>query len=441
LEAGDLVVIAAAVFAFALVSRRAEAGIVTAPMAFVLFGILVSPVALNWVQLTFRTEFVNGLAEVTLVLALFTDASRIDLRRLDSQHDLPLRLLSFGLPLTIAAGTGVALLLFPQLSLWEAGLLGVILAPTDAALGQAVVNNRLVPVRIRQALNVESGLNDGLVFPVLLVFLSLASPSTETRAASDWLVFVARQLLFGPLAGVIIGYLGAVAIERAAASRWMNKIFLRISVLAVALLAYGGADLIGGNGFIASFAAGLTVGTRSRVLLNALEDFGETEGQVLSLIVFLLFGLTMVPQVVNELDGTDILYAAVSLTVIRMLPVALSLSGTRLYPATTLFLGWFGPRGLASIIYLLLLFEPGDVAATGDLFTTVVVTVLISILAHGITAAPAARRYGQFMARLGEEGKRPEHRPVEPFPVRYPLREEQPKNDSRRGAESAKAGR
>lgn len=419
MNAPDLVVIAIGVLAFALVSRRAEDGALTAPLVFVLFGLAVSPSMLDLMRLPFRSAFMHGLAEITLALVLFTDAARIDIRRLNAQHDLPLRLLGLGLPLSIAAGVLLAVLMFPHMSLWEAGLLGVILAPTDAALGQAVVCNPRVPVRIRQALNVESGLNDGIAFPVLLVLLSLTSTAAESREPAEWLIFIVRQLTLGPLVGVAVGYAGAILVERAAARRWMNLTFLRISVLTLVLLAYGGAELIEGNGFIAAFAAGLLVGVRSHVqCCEALEDFAETEGQLLSLIVFLLFGATMVPTILADVSWIQAAYAVLSLTVVRLACVAASLVGTKLRLSTVLFLGWFGPRGLASILYLLLIIEPGDVSAGSDIFATVVLTVFLSVLAHGVTAAPAARLYGSHMGRLERLGKRPEHCPVDPFPVR-----------------------
>ncbi len=391
----------------------------TSPMVFVLFGLLVGPDMLGLIHLPLGNGFINGLAELTLVLTLFIDASRIDLRRLNAQHDLPLRLLGIGLPLTIAAGTGLALLFFPHLSIWEAGLLGVVLAPTDAALGQAVVENERVPERIRQTLNVESGLNDGLAFPALLVFLSLASASAETMSLGEWAVFIGRQLVLGPLAGIGTGFLGSCLVERAAGKRWIKRTFLQISVLSLALLAYAGAELIGGNGFIAAFTAGLVTGTRSRILRDPLEDFGEAEGQLLNLVVFLIFGSIMLPPAFRSLTWIDVVYALISLTAIRMIPVLLSLAGTRLKAATYVFVGWFGPRGLASIIYLLLITDAGDISAAGDIYATVITTVFLSVLLHGLSAAPAAAYYGKHMSRMKSKADGTEHRTVFSFPTRF----------------------
>lgn len=419
MEPTDLAVIALGVFCFALVSRRMEAEILTAPMAFTALGLALGGAGLGLIDLPVGRPFVDGLAEVTLALVLFTDAARINVSRLGREHGLPLRMLSVGLPLTILAGTGAALLLFPDLGPWDAALLAVILAPTDAALGQAVVMNRRVPVRIRQALNVESGLNDGLVFPVLLIVVSFAAGTGGTGLGEGASLF-ARNLLLGPALGGLIGVAGALALEHMNARGWVTPVFLRLSVLALAVLAFAGAETLGGNGFLAAFVAGLLVGTRAPATRKALEDFGEAEGQLLSLLVFLLFGALVLPAALPRVAPVDLLYGVLSLTVLRMLPVVVSLAGLRLHGRTLAFLGWFGPRGLASILYLLIVVEGYDLTTHDDLTVTVCVTVLMSIVAHGVTAAPLARAYGRRMERAHGRGEaRPEHQPVHPFALRW----------------------
>ncbi|WP_206454710.1 cation:proton antiporter [Aurantimonas marina] len=414
----DLFVIAAGIFAYALFSRKSEKGSVTGPIVFTLFGLLIGSAALNLVDLPVENAFINELAEITLVLALFADASRIDIRRLDRQHDVPLRLLGIGLPLAMLLGAGLALLVFPSLGLWQAAILGIILAPTDAALGQAVIANEKIPLRIRQALNVESGLNDGLAFPVLLIAISLAIETQGGRSAGEWGFFVAQQIVLGPVAGLIVGFGGAYLVEFAHRRRWMNHVFLQISVLGLAVLAFSGAELIEGNGFIAAFVAGMVVGTRSRRLLEAIEDFGETEGQLLNLVVFMLFGAILLPSIFSDIGWRHVIYAILSLTLVRMFAVAISLVGTRLLPVTVVFLGWFGPRGLASILYLLLIIERGEPGGMSDVATTVLLTVLLSVLLHGISASPAARAYGRRIEAAGEERTNSERRTVFPFPIR-----------------------
>ena len=425
MEASALFALALGVFLFALISKRAEAGVLTAPMVFTAFGFLIGGGVLDVVDLPVGSGLMHDLAEITLVIALFTDAARIDLRRLGRQHDVPIRLLAVGLPLTMVAGTGVAMLLFPDLELWPAAVLAVILAPTDAALGQAVVSDERVPERVRQALNVESGLNDGLAFPALLVAVSVAAGAgagevgEEARGTAGWAAFAAGQLLLGPLAGVAVGFVGAWLSERAIERGWMNAIFVRISTLTLALLAYAGAELIGGNGFIGAFVCGLVVGTRSRDLLDGVEDFGETEGQLPTLIVFLLLGAVLLPGSLEGLGWRHLAYAVLSLTVVRMVPVTIALVGVRMVPSTVLFVGWFGPRGLASIIYLLLVVEGYEIAGLDDIELTVLLTILMSVVLHGVTASPLSAAYGRHVEALGAKGAGAERRPVFPFPIRF----------------------
>ncbi len=422
LEIPDLLIVALGVFLYGLFSQWGERGSLTGPMVFTAFGLVTGAAMLDVVRLSVQGGFMHGLAEITLVLVLFTDAARIDVSRLGAQHDVPLRLLGIGLPLTMVAGTAAAMVLFPDLGIWPAAILGVILSPTDAALGQAVVSNPVILVRVRQALNVESGLNDGLAFPILLIVLSLAAEEEATRGVASWAFFVAGQIVLGPLAGVVIGAVGSACVEWAVRRGDMNRVFVQISVLCLAVLAFGTAEVIGGNGFIAAFVAGMVVGTRSRTLLDAVEDFGETEGQLLNLVVFLIFGAVLLPTALGHLTAAHVLYAALSLTVIRLVPVAISLIGTRLVPVTVLFIGWFGPRGLASILYVLIISEgypalPG----LGDIVTVAYLTVLMSILAHGVSASPLARRYGRRIGAM--EGADAEQVTVAPFPTRLRHRE------------------
>ena len=359
MEPAFLVAVAAAIIAFGALSRRAERSILTPPMFFVLVGWALSEHALGWVDLSVDSKVIHGLAEFTLVIVLFTDASRIDLTCLRREGSLPTRLLGIGLPLTIAAGAAAALLVFPGVGIWEALLLAAILAPTDAALGQAVVSSPLVPVRIRQSLNVESGLNDGIALPVVLVFASLAGALAGEGDAAHWLVFAALQVVLGPVVGWAVGFGGGRIMQRGRAAGWVNQTFEQLMALAVAVLAFAGAELVGGNGFIAAFVAGLTVGNTARDVCTCIHEFGEAEGQLFTLLVFLIFGGAMVPVALAHAGSAALLYAVLSLTLVRMFPVALSLLGTGLRPASVAFLAWFGPRGLASILFALVVVKLG----------------------------------------------------------------------------------
>lgn len=417
METADLLIFALGVFLYGLFSRWGERGSLTGPMVFAAFGLVTGSAMLGVVEIAVDGAFLHGLAEITLVLVLFTDAARINVSQLNAEHDVPLRLLGIGLPLTMLLGFGAALLLVPGLELWEAAVLAVILSPTDAALGQAVVSNQAVPQRVRQALNVESGLNDGIAFPVLVIVLSLAIEAESGRGVAAWTLFVVAQLTLGPLAGLVVGRLGAGAVEWACRHKDMNHAFVQISVLSLAIIAFGAAEVMGGNGFIAAFVAGMTVGTSSRKLLDAVDDFGETEGQLLNLVVFMIFGAVLLPLALSAIGPAHVLYALLSLTLIRMVPVALSLMGTRLLPSTVLFLGWFGPRGLASILYVLIINENGEtLAGTPDIVAVAFLTVAFSIVLHGVSASPLARLYGRRMAERG--GAEAEHRRVSGFPTR-----------------------
>ncbi len=401
------------VLLFAAVSRRAERSPVTPPMFFVAAGLILGGEGLAWIDVDVDHIAIHVLAEFTLVLVLFTDATRIDLACLRREASLPLRMLTIGLPATVGLGAAAAIALLPGFDWPDALLLAAILAPTDAALGQAVVTNPAIPLRIRQSLNVESGLNDGLALPLVLVLASMAGVHEATLGTDGWLRVALLAVTLGPLAGLAVGGFGGQVIAWGIGKGWINGPFERISGLALALLAFASAESIGGNGFIASFVAGLTLGTASRPVCESLFEFGEAEGQLLTLLVFMAFGATMVPEALHHATPEILLYVALSLTVVRMGPVALSLVGTGLRSQSVAFLGWFGPRGLASILFGLLVLGEGTSPA---LMATVTLTVFCSTLLHGATAYPLARRYGRFTERIASH--HPEHDEAMPLPVR-----------------------
>lgn len=409
-------VLAFGILAFGLVSGRVRNSILTPPMAFVAFGCLVSEHGLGLLDLHLDGALVHALAEITLVLVLFGDAARIDLALLRRQHDLPVRLLSIGLPLTIVAGTLAGVLLLPGLSFWEAALLAAILAPTDAALGQAVVSSPKVPVRIRQALNVESGLNDGIALPVVLVLFSIACATSQAADVGYWVRFALLQVTLGPAVGAAVGWLGGRTVDVATDRGWMDETFHKLAALGLALLAFSVAELVGGNGFIAAFVAGLVIGNTARSVC-AIEEFAEVEGQLLTLLVFLVFGAMLVPEALHRATGRTVAYAIASLTLVRMVPVALALLGKRLRLDTIGFLAWFGPRGIASILFALLVVEREGGAQHEGLMPVIMLTVLGSVILHGITAAPWANAYARRLAAADEDHA--EHDEVPAMPLRH----------------------
>jgi sodium/hydrogen antiporter len=399
----DIGIFVAVLFVYSLLSRRLERLSVSAPMVFVAAGIALGPDGLGLTSLELTSETGLLVAEVALVVVLFADASRIDLAALRENEGLPARLLGIGMPLTIAAGTAAAALLLTGVEFWEAAMIAAVLAPTDAALGQAVVSSELVPQRIRQALNVESGLNDGLSIPFLFLFAGLALSEAHV-AASDWALFALEQIGIGAAAGVAIGLGGAWLVDRSTRSHWITPTFQQLSLLGLALGAWAAAEQLGGNGFIGAFSAGLAAGRVAKAHCKTILDFTEDEGQLLNLAVFFVFGVSAV----GFLDAAGwqvVVFALLSLTVVRMLPVAVALAGSSLRPVSVAFVGWFGPRGLASIILALVVLEDEpDLPAIPTLFAAMTVTVLISVFAHGASARPLTRAYGARM-RGAEESE------------------------------------
>ena len=404
---------------FGFISKRIQTTAITSTMVFVLFGILVSKQALGIFHSDLDSSVIHIIAELTLILILFTDASRIDLKEVIREHAIPIRLLGIGLPLTIIFGAILASVVFNYLTFWEGALLAAILAPTDAALGQAVVSNPRVPVRIRQSLNIESGLNDGIALPLILILISIAGIEDNDKTASYWIKFSAFQIILGPLAGICIGYVGGKMVEWSSKKDWMSREFQDISVLGLSLLAFSVAELIGGNGFIAAFTAGLTLGNTSKSVCSCLYEFGEAEGQLLTLITFMIFGAFMVLPELSNLNWQIVLYGVLSLTIIRMIPVAISLIGLRLKFPTIFFIGWFGPRGIASILFALLILEESGITNGNEIFAVIMITVLFSIFAHGITSVPLSAWYAKKLEELKHSKEEiPEHAKVTEMPTR-----------------------
>jgi sodium/hydrogen antiporter len=390
---------------YSLVSRRIERTILTAPIVFAGAGMLVLFVVPSLREQQANLEVFMRVAEIGLVLLLFTDASRTDLQVLKSIRNLPARLLSVGMLLTILLGALGALVVFRQLSLLEAGILAAILAPTDAGLGQIIVNSPRVPMKIRQALNVEAGLNDGLSVPFLLFFMALAGSGAEGASLTS---FIVEQLGYGTLVGVGIGLVGGWLLGLAHRKHWMAESWQQLGVVALPLLCALASEATGASMFIAAFVAGLTVQVGFKEAGKHAGEFTEGWGQLLNLSVFFLFGL-LVAKAWPQFNQTHLFYAVLSLTVVRMLPVAIALWGTRLSRATVLFMGWFGPRGLASIVLGLVFLEHGMHGQEGvsTITLAVMATVFLSIFAHGLSAVPGMNLYARKIAALDPSA--PEH--------------------------------
>jgi NhaP-type Na+/H+ or K+/H+ antiporter len=410
MDAAAVTVVTLLVFAWGLLSARLGRADLSAPIVFVVAGYLLAE-GLHIIEADVSHEVIKVLAEVTLVWVLFADAARVRLRDLRSDVGIYARLLAIGLPLTMIGGALLAWLMFDGIGFWLALLVGAALAPTDAALGAAVMSDPAVPVRIRRVLNVESGLNDGIATPVVMVAVAGAA-TADSIAGAQGPSGALLDLAIGLGVGIGLGVVGGKALSFARHRDWASEGFTGPGVLALAAAAYAAALWLDGNGFVAAFVGGLAFGTSAGRGEPKEVFYVEQTAGLASLLTWLLFGAVALPEVIDQTDWRVILYAVLSLTLLRMLPVGLALIGARMDLRTVWFIGWFGPRGLASIIFGLIALEELHGEAEPAL-AVIGVTVLLSVVAHGVTAKPLAATYG---ATVGEPDEAAEEGPT--LPVR-----------------------
>jgi sodium/hydrogen antiporter len=393
-----IVVVLAAIILWGAVSARLERADLTAPLVFTALGAGLTAAGL--IDVGLAAEEFTPIVELTLVLVLFADAARVRVHDLRRNAGGILRLLGVGLPLTILAGWGLAVLLLPGLDVWLALLVGAALAPTDAALGVPVVSNRAVPSRVRRLLTVESGLNDGIATPVVLLAIAGAATAEDVSLVRPGSALL--ELAIGVAVGAVIGAGGGWLLRWASRRGWADEAFTGVAVLALALLAYFAALAVSGNGFVAAFVGGIAFGAAAAQRAQAQLPFVEETSNAVSLVVWAMFGALGVPILLERLSLVHLLYAVLSLTLVRMLPVAVALLGSRADWRTVLFVGWFGPRGLASLVFALLALEALGAEAESAV-AVLALTVFLSVLAHGLTAAPLAQRYGAWASARGPE--------------------------------------
>ncbi|MEO9530919.1 cation:proton antiporter [Roseibium sp.] len=394
--ATGLLMLAMFTVCYTLLAKTLSNGILTAPILFIGFGYVMAQTGMF--PFEDAEHLLHIVAEIALIILLFLDAAQINLKSLRQRHQWPLRMLVIGLPLAVVIGTAVAAPLLSPMPILVAALAAALLAPTDAALGQAVVTNKAVPERVRRALTLESGLNDGMALPVILLFASLVGEMMQPEA-TNWLLFGAKQLLFGPLVGGLIGAVGGVMFLAAKRRKMTSATIEGIGALAMASGAYLAAAMVDGNGFIAAFVAGLFFGNVIKGQCAFIFEFTESEGQMLAWGAFFLIGLALVPNAVAHLDGRMLTIILTSLFIVRPLAIWLSLTGTDAAPLTKLFFGWFGPRGLATALFALLVVDQLDHEIGEYLLNLAVNAVWISAVLHGVTAVPLSRWYG---ARMSE---------------------------------------
>jgi NhaP-type Na+/H+ or K+/H+ antiporter len=396
MEITALLVVAALVFVWGVVSARLERADLGAPVVFVAVGGLLA--ATGIVQAPSAPETLRPLVELTLVWVLFSDAAGVSFRQMRADLGRYVRLLAVALPLTVLAGWASAAWLFPGLGVWLALLVGAALAPTDDALGLAVVRNPRVPARIRRLITVESGFNDGIATPIVMFALAgAASAEGVTGAPGVWEALA--ELLIGAAVGSGVGLAGGSLLRWARRRGWASEGLAGVAVLALALAAYAAALALHGNGFVAAFGGGLAFGAAAGKRGAAELSFLEQAGGLLALLVWLAFGAAAVPIVFDRADLATVTYAALSLTLVRMVPVAVAMAGAGLDRRSVLFVGWFGPRGLASLVFALLALE--ELGSGADEAVAVIgVTVLLSVLAHGFSAGPLAARFARAESAL-----------------------------------------
>ena len=394
---------AATIFLWGTVSARLQRADLSAPIVFTVIGALFAWVGL--VDPPSGPERLKPLVEITLVWVLFSDAARIPLSQFRRSEGLYVRLLAIGLPLTVLAGWGLAAALLPGLGIWLALLVGAAVAPTDAALGTPVVTNPSVPSRIRRLITVESGLNDGIATPVVVLAIAGTAVTAGLEGPSD-VGGALVDLAIGLAVGVLVGLAGGALLRVARRAGWAAEDFTGIAVLALALLAYGAALELHGNGFVAAFCGGLAFAAAGGRRAPAELVFVEQTSGLVSLLVWLAFGAIAIPILIERITVAIVVYALLSLTVVRIIPVALALIGTGFDRATVLFVGWFGPRGLASLVFAMLALEQLG-ALADEAVAAIAATVLLSVIAHGFSAEPAARRYGRTHADSEDESQHP----------------------------------
>jgi NhaP-type Na+/H+ or K+/H+ antiporter len=398
MEIGILVILFC-VSTYTMLAKRLSTTVITAPMLFLGLGLAMSYFGL--LDINDSEAVLHLVAEIALIVLLFLDASQISLKHLKSQNSWPSRMLLLGLPLAIIFGTAVGLLFFPEWPLALVALIAAIMAPTDAALGQAVISNKAVPLDERQTLTVESGLNDGFALPIILFFASLVAMTTATRNDEiDWLLFGASQVFVGGAVGLAMGYTSGKLFMFGESRKLTSNIYEGIGVLALTGTSYLVADLLGGNGFISAFVSGLAFGNLVKGHCRFIYEFTESEGQMLIWAAFLIIGFGLLPQAIEHLSWQVAGYIFVSLFFVRPLAIYLSLIGTSATPITRLFFGWFGPRGLATALFALVVSNDILSEYSHSVLVIAINAVWISALLHGISAAPGARWYGKVVSRL-----------------------------------------
>jgi len=385
-----LVIVACFIFIYSLLAGKVDKLPISGPIIALLFGLAIGPLFLDVLDFSLNSEVFKVMAELALALVLFTDASKTNLREFEHNIGLPSRLLLVGLPLTIIAGAVVGYFIFQDFTWIELGILATILAPTDAALGKPVVNSPIVPSKIKEALNIESGLNDGISVPILLLFIAFFDISADKISFQYALGLFAEQIGIGAAAGLGFTFVADYLIRYSQRKNWITESWKPIVMIALIISCFAVAQSLGGSGFIATFSGGLLFGKIQKNNKAELVSAAEGMGDTISLITWLFFGAFVINLIISHLSWEIVFYSLLSLTLIRMLPVFLSLINSGEISKQKLFIGWFGPRGLASIVFLVMILDIG-LPHMPTLVSTIVTTIVLSVVLHGLTALPFSK--------------------------------------------------
>ncbi len=386
----ELAILALFIFIYSLVAGRIERSVISGPMVFVVVGFLMGPFGLGWLKGDATGEDLRMLADLTLALILFIDAANADLFTLKRQFRIPSRMLLLGLPGVILLGFGFAVLMFDGLTIYEAAILATMLAATDAALGKAVITNKAVPARIREGLNVESGLNDGICVPIVLFFIALAVGGQHGESSTSAMALIAQELGIGLAVGLGLALVGSYLLRWCRKQGWVTEIWIQVTVIGLAIACFASAQSLHGSGYIAAFTGGLLFGFLAKDATHKLVLAAEGTGETLALVTWSMFGAIVIGPALQLFNWEVVVYALLSLTVIRIVPIFLSLTGIGESVSSRLFLGWFGPRGLASIVFAIIVIN-AELPGAEFLALVVICTVFLSLVAHGISANPLAK--------------------------------------------------
>ena len=391
----NLAILAGFAFIYSAIAGRIERSMVSGPIVFLLFGLICGPMGLGILNIESSDMEMRAIVDITLALILFIDASNADLKILKSHVKIPWRMLIVGMPGVILLGVVAGWYLFPDLAFFELCILATVLAATDAALGKGVITNKAVPSRIREGLNAESGLNDGLAVPILFVFIALATgANSDQDGTSMALGLVAQELGIGAAVGLGLTFVGAKLASWCYQQGWWSDIWKQVLVVALALACFATAQSLHGSGYIAAFVGGLLFGQLAGKDTHELVFAAEGIGEVLAMTTWVVFGSAVVGQAWAGMTWPIVIYSLLSLTVIRMLPMVVSLTGTGENLESKLFLSWFGPRGLASIVFIIIV-SSYDLPGESTMLHAVVCTITLCVLAHGFTANAWANGLGR----------------------------------------------